>query len=118
MSGSENTAGQRKEPAFIISSSPHVHSGASITRIMADVIIALIPAFAASCWFFGWNAIRLVLVCVFSCIISEYIARRVMKREQTVSDLSAVVTGILLAFNLPPSLPPWMAALGSVFAIS
>jgi len=117
MNGSDNRSVQTEEPIFIISSSPHIHSGSSITGIMADVILAMIPAFLTSLWFFRWNALRLVLVCVISCVLSEFIARKIMRRNNTIQDLSAVVTGILLAFNLPPDLPSWMAALGSFFAI-
>lgn len=117
MNGSENKTDQNKEPTFIISSSPHIHSGASVKRIMADVIIAMIPAFAVSCWFFGWNAVRLVVVCTVACVVSEWLSRKIMKRDNSIGDLSAIVTGVLLAFNLPPSLPSWMAVAGSCFAI-
>jgi len=106
-----------KEPLVVVSSSPHAHSGASIRRIMLDVILALTPAMVAACWFFRWNAVRLTVACVISCVVAEFVARKSMKRDATVRDLSAVVTGILLAFNLPPALPTWMAVVGSVFAI-
>ncbi len=102
---------------FIISSSPHTHSGSSVERIMRDVLIALAPAFVAACFFFGMNAIRLTGVCVGTCLLTEWICRKLMKRENTLSDLSAAVTGVLLALNLPPSLPTWMAVAGSIFAI-
>jgi len=81
------------------------------------VILSLLPAFAASFYFYGWNALRLVVVCVSTCIVSEVISRKIMKRDMGINDLSAIVTGILLAFNLPPDLPSWMAVIGSVFAI-
>lgn len=102
---------------FIISSSPHIHSGSSVERIMLDVLIALAPAFAASCYFFGMDAVRLTATCVATCILTEWICRKLMKRNNSISDLSAAVTGVLLAFNLPPSLPTWMAVTGSIFAI-
>lgn len=102
---------------YIVSTSPHAHSGSSVERIMFDVVIALIPATLVSFYFFGWNAVRLVLVCVVACIVSEYLCRKLMRRNNTIMDFSAVLTGMLLAFNLPPSLPSWMAVIGSVFAI-
>lgn len=102
---------------WVISSSPHAHSGDSIRKIMLSVIVAMVPPFVAACLFFGWNAVRLAAVCTAVCVASEYAARRIMKRDPGIDDLSAVVTGILLAFNLPPGLPSWMAALGAVAAI-
>ncbi|MBT3296721.1 MAG: RnfABCDGE type electron transport complex subunit D [Verrucomicrobia bacterium] len=101
----------------IVSSSPHAHSGSSVQRIMLDVIIALVPAMAAATYAFGWDAIRLISACVLACVASEGVSRKWMGRDLGVEDLSAVITGILLAFNLPPSLPTWMAVVGSVFAI-
>ena len=83
----------------------HAHSGASVKRIMLDVIIALIPAIAASVYFFGVNAARLIAVCTASCVFTEYLCRKAMGRDVGITDLSVVITGILLAFNLPPSLP-------------
>ncbi|MBM4163213.1 MAG: RnfABCDGE type electron transport complex subunit D [Lentisphaerae bacterium] len=109
---------QSSADLHIVSSSPHAHSGASVSRIMADVLIALVPAFAAACWFFGWDAIRLTAACVTACLASEWLCRKAMRRDNTLSDLSAVVTGVLLAFNLPPALPTWMAVAGSVVAIA
>ncbi len=102
----------------LVSSSPHAHSGASVGRIMADVLIALLPALAAACWFFGWDAIRLTVACVATCLATEWLCRKAMRRDNTLSDLSAAVTGVLLAFNLPPALPTWMAVVGSVVAIA
>ena len=97
---------------LIVSSSPHLRSGASTQRIMLDVIIALCPALIASFVFFGPRALILVAVTVLSCVLSEYISRKVMKRDNTVPDLSCIVTGLLLAFNLPVSLNPLMAVFG------
>lgn len=102
---------------MIVSSSPHLRSRDTVPGIMLDVIIALVPALVASVILFGFRALLLTAVCVLSCVGSEYLSRRLMKRENTLSDLSAVVTGILLAFNLPVSLPLWMAVIGSVTAI-
>lgn len=103
---------------YIVSSSPHTHSGASVERIMLDVVIALMPAFAAACWFFRLDALRLTAVCVVTCLLTEWLCRKAMRRAATLSDFSAAVTGLLLAFNLPPALPTWMAVAGSVFAIA
>ena len=102
---------------LIVSSSPHISSPVKTKNIMFDVIVAMIPALVASVYFFGPRALALVVITVAACVISEYISRKVMKREQTIGDLSAVVTGMLLAFNYPATLPFWIAALGGVVAI-
>ncbi|MBT3192007.1 MAG: RnfABCDGE type electron transport complex subunit D [Verrucomicrobia bacterium] len=103
---------------YIVSTNPHAHSGDSVQRIMLDVIIALIPATLLSFHFFGWHAVRLVTACVVGCVGIEVICRKLMGRDLGITDLSAVVTGLLLAFNLPPSLPCGMALVGCVFAIA
>lgn len=100
-----------------VSSSPHLHSGLSTRSIMLDVLIALIPAFAVSVWLFGWRAFAVTAVSVASCVASEYLSRLVLRRDQTVGDLSCVVTGVLLALNLPSTVPLWQVALGGVVAI-
>ena len=102
---------------MILSSSPHTHSHASVTRIMLDVIIALLPTTAAGVYFFGMPAVWTIATCVSTCIVTEAVCRLCMKRDNTIGDLSAVVTGLLLALNLPAGLPLWMAVVGSVFAI-
>ena len=102
---------------LIVSSSPHISSPVKTKNIMLDVIIAMVPALLASVYFFGPRALALVAITVAACVISEFISRKVMKREQTIGDLSAVVTGMLLAFNYPATLPFWIAALGGVVAI-
>ena len=102
---------------YILSSSPHAHGRASVSRIMLDVIIALLPTTAAGIWFFGMPAVWTIATCVSTCIVTEALCRLAMKRENTIGDLSAVVTGLLLALNLPAGLPLWMAVVGSVFAI-
>ncbi len=84
---------------------------------MLDVIIAMIPAMAASVFYFGLDAVRLLLACVAASVVTEVASRKLMARDKGIGDLSAVVTGILLAFNLPPSLPTWMAVVGSIIAI-
>ena len=100
-----------------VSASPHVRSNETTTGIMLDVIIALLPALIMSVVYFGLRALTLTLTCVGSSVLFEYIARKVMKRDNTIGDLSAVVTGMILAFNLPASLPLWMGVVGSLIAI-
>ena len=102
---------------LMVSSSPHFNGGRTTQNIMLDVIIALCPAMIASVILFGFRAAVVILTCVASCILSEYLCRRVMKRPQTVGDLSCVVTGILLALNLPVTINPLIAVFGSVAAI-
>ncbi|MDR1998307.1 MAG: RnfABCDGE type electron transport complex subunit D [Candidatus Margulisbacteria bacterium] len=101
----------------ILAVSPHLHSGTTTRVLMRDVLIALTPVLLAALYFFRWRALALVLVCVISAVLTELLAARIFKKENKVQDLSAVVTGLLLAFCLPPALPLWMAALGSFFAI-
>ena len=105
------------EKPLVVSSSPHLHCGLTTQGMMLDVLIAMIPAAAASLLLFGWRAGAVMLVCVAACVASEYLTRLILKRPQTVGDLSAVVTGMLLAFNLPSTIPFWQAAFGSVVAI-
>lgn len=100
-----------------VSISPHLHCGRSSRSIMLDVIIALIPAVIASTIIFGFRALILIIVTVSACVISEYVTRKILKRPDTIHNLTAVVTGILLALNLPVTLPFWMAILGGVIAI-
>lgn len=100
-----------------VSASPHVRSPHTATGIMLDVIIALIPALIAAVVIFGTQVLLVTIVCVGTAVLSEYLCRKVMKRHQTIGDLSAVVTGLLLAFNLPVSIPLWIAAIGSIIAI-
>jgi len=105
-------------PQFIVSTAPHTHSGSSVRRIMLDVIIALSPALLASFYLFGWHAVRLSVVCVLGCVGTEAICRKWMGRDLGIGDLSAVVTGLLLAMNLPPSLSSGMALVGCIIAIA
>ncbi len=102
---------------LISSVSPHFHTPRSTQMIMLDVIIALAPAEIAAAVIFGWRALLIVAVCAGTCVLSEFLFEKLCKRENTISDLSAVVTGMLLAFNLPVTIPIWQAALGSVIAI-
>lgn len=102
---------------LIVSSSPHFHGKQTTQRIMLDVIIGLTPAMIASVVIFGFRAAVVILTTVAACILSEYLSRRIMKRPQTVGDLSCVVTGVLLALNLPVTISPLIAAFGGVIAI-
>lgn len=102
---------------FYVSLAPHIRSNDSVQRIMLDVIIALIPALIGSIYFFGVRAFILTAVCVATCIFSEFIFQKLMKKDIQIWDLSAVVTGILIAFNLPATAPIWMAVFCSAFAI-
>ncbi|MCB0458576.1 MAG: RnfABCDGE type electron transport complex subunit D [Flavobacteriaceae bacterium] len=103
---------------IIISASPHVHSNKSTKNLMYDVLYALIPAFLVSIYVFGVSALVLTSVAVASCVLFEYVIQKyLLKTTVTVSDGSALITGILLAFNLPSNLPIWMIILGSLVAI-
>ncbi|HAE60903.1 MAG TPA: Na+-transporting NADH:ubiquinone oxidoreductase subunit D [Eubacteriaceae bacterium] len=106
------------EQLLTVSSSPHIRASHSTGTIMRDVVIALVPAFAAGIIYFGINTAIITLICIASCVATEAVLQKyVMKRQVTVTDWSAVVTGILLAFNMPVSAPWWLAVIGSVFAI-
>ncbi len=102
---------------LVVSASPHLRSKHTTPKIMLDVIIALIPALIASIILFGPRVIAVTATTVITAVLAEYISRKVMKRHNTIGDLSAVVTGLILAFNLPVSIPLWIAAIGSVVAI-
>lgn len=102
---------------LVITSSPHLHCGMTTRGVMLDVLIALSPAAAASVLLFGWRSAAVIVVCVAACLAAEYLSRIVLKRPQTAGDLSAVVTGVLLAFNLPASIPLWQAVIGGAAAI-
>lgn len=102
---------------LIVSSSPHFNGKKTTQNIMLDVLVALCPAAVASVVIFGPRALLVIAVCMASCLASEYLCRRVMKRPQTVGDLSCLVTGLLLALNLPVTINPLMAAFGGVVAI-
>ena len=100
-----------------VSFSPHIKSSNSTMRIMLDVIIALVPAIIAAVILFGIPALLVIATCVISAVACELLFNIIVKKEQTVSDLSAVVTGLILALNLPANIPLWQAAVGSAFAI-
>lgn len=100
-----------------VSSSPHIRTERTTTSVMLDVIIALLPAAIAGIIIFGLNALYLILTCVITSVLSEFIFDKIVKKRNTITDLSAVVTGLLLALNLSSNVPLWQAAVGSVFAI-
>ncbi len=102
---------------FSVSYSPHISHEDSSRGIMTDVIIALLPATVAGCILFGWNALFVVLVCVGVAVLAEYICCKIMKKDVSIGDCSAAVTGLILALNLPPEIPLWIAAIGSIVAI-
>lgn len=100
-----------------VSASPHVRSKETTQSIMADVCIAMLPATAFGVFQFGFHALLVLIVTVAACVLSEYIFQKTMKLTLTVSDLSAVVTGMILALNMPANISLWIPALGGVFAI-
>jgi len=100
-----------------VSSSPHIRDNSTSQRLMLDVIIALIPTLAASLYLFGERVLFIVIVTVLSAVLFEYLSRLVLKRYNSISDLSAVVTGLLLALNLPPTVPFWLPIIGAFVAI-
>ena len=106
------------EKSLYISPSPHIHGGDSISKNMYGVLIALIPAFLVSLYYFGLGALIVTLVSVVSCVLFEYLIQKfIMKKEPTICDGSAILTGVLLAFNVPSNLPVWIIMLGALFAI-
>ncbi|MCJ7714668.1 RnfABCDGE type electron transport complex subunit D [Candidatus Bathyarchaeota archaeon] len=102
---------------YTVSSSPHIKSNDSVQGIMRDVIIALLPATFAGIYFFGLQAFLVTLVSVLSCIGAEALWQKLTHRKITIGDLSAVVTGLLIAFNMPAAVPLWLPAIGGFFAI-
>ena len=101
-----------------VSGSPHVHSGETVQKIMWSVVLALVPAFLVSVFYFGLPVIVLTFVSVGCCVLFEYLIQRfLMKVKPTISDGSAVVTGLLLAFNVPANLPIWIMVVGAIVAI-
>ena len=102
---------------LIVSSSPHIRTPRNTQVIMLDVLIALAPAFIASIIFFGWRPIMLTAISAASCVLFEFCYRRLLKKSDTYGDLSAAVTGVLLAFCLPPTAPWWLPIIGAFFAI-
>ena len=103
---------------YTISGSPHVHSTENTQKIMYRVILALVPALLVALYYFGWYALRLTIVTVITCMLTEWLIQTfLLKGHMTINDGSAALTGLLLAFNVPANLPIWMAIVGSVVAI-
>ena len=102
---------------LLVTASPHIRSKRTVANDMLDVIIALIPAGAVSVYYFGYRALVLILASVITCVLAETIFNKCLKKENTIKDLSAVVTGILLAYNVPFTLPVWQLVIGAIFAI-
>lgn len=106
------------ENKLYVSPSPHIHGGDSISKNMYGVLIALVPAFLVSLYFFGLGALIVTFVSVFFCVLFEYLIQKfLMKKEPTIMDGSAILTGVLLAFNLPSNLPIWIIIIGALAAI-
>ncbi len=112
------TAPQTAQPLLHVSTPPHIRQSESVPTIMLSVIIALVPTLAASVVFFGGRALTLTLVCAGSAVGTEALLCLLLRKPQSVGDLSAAVSGLLLACTLPPGLPFWMAAVGGVCAIA
>ena len=100
-----------------VSASPHVRSSETTRSIMTDVCIAMLPATAFGVFQFGFHALLVLIVTVAACVLSEYVFQKIMKLPMTFSDMSAVVTGMILALNMPANIPLWIPALGGIFAI-
>ena len=106
------------ENNLIVSPSPHIHGGDSISKNMYGVLIALVPAFLVSIYYFGLGALIVTATSVVACVLFEYLIQKfLMKKEPTVCDGSAILTGVLLAFNLPSNLPVWIILIGALAAI-
>ena len=106
------------EQPIIVSASPHVHSERTARKLMYDVVFALVPAFLVSLYVFGISAMIVTAAAVISCLLFEYLIQKyLLKTEVTIGDGSALITGILLAFNLPAGIPVWMVVIGSLIAI-
>ena len=106
-----------EEKMLNVSSSPHVRDNSSTKSIMRDVVIALMPATLVGLYNFGVRALLVILTTCVTCVLAEYIWQKLMKQPITTSDFSALLTGLLLALNLPATLPLWMCVIGGVFAI-
>ena len=102
---------------FAVTSSPHLRDKATSQRIMQEVCLALAPAGIAGVILYGYRAAILIAICVATCVLSEFVWQKATKQAVTISDWSAVVTGLLLAYNLPATAPWWIAVIGSVIAI-
>lgn len=103
--------------SFVVSSSPHIHSGNGTRWMMLDVVIALVPAVIAGVFWYGFYSLALVALAILAAVASEYLYQKAMKKPVLIGDFSAVVTGLLVGLNLPPAAPFWLAIVGSAIAI-
>ena len=103
---------------LIVAAAPHLHARESTARIMWSVSLALLPAGAAGVYFFGYAALAVIIVSIAAALASEWVLQKLTRRQTTLSDGSAFLTGLLLAYNLPPGVPLWIPAIGAVFAIA
>ena len=106
------------ENRLIVSMSPHIRADESISRIMRDVVIALLPATLAGIYYFRMGAVKVIIAAVLAAVVTEAAVQKLRKQPVTINDWSAVVTGLLLAFNIPASAPWWLPVIGSIFAIA
>jgi len=102
---------------LIVTSSPHLRSARTTRGIMQEVCLALLPAGIAGIVFFGWNALAIMVTSVLSCVVSEYLFQRINHQKILIGDWSAVVTGLLLAYNIPANAPLWIPLIGGIIAI-
>ncbi len=105
------------EQKLIVSSSPHIRDEGSVTKVMSDVVIALLPATIGAVYFFRTNALVLILIAVITAVLAEAAVQKVRKQPVTIKDMSAVVTGLLIALNITAAAPWWLPMIGSAFAI-
>ena len=124
MNATENGAAAEKEavrlPAdgsLVLSSSPHIRTDLNITKIMGQVMLCLLPAVCSSIYYYGWNAARVILLCMIFCAGWEMLWCKIMKQPQTVRDLSALLTGLILALNISPLMPWWLCLTGAFIAV-
>lgn len=106
-----------KSVRLTLATSPHMFNNERSSRIMFDVCVAMIPALIAAVLFYGWRSLLLTVVSVAACVVTEFVTRKLLKRSNTIDDLSAVVTGMLIAFNVPADFPIWMLIIGDIIAI-
>lgn len=117
MENNKSSASVLKGNDSFVQLAPHIRSDETVTKIMRDVLIALVPAVIGSIFFFGSRVILIYIVSIIFCIGSEYLFQKATKKPVQIADLSAIVTGVLLAMNMPYHAPLWMVAAGAIFAM-
>ena len=115
---SQSQSQSQETRILLVASSPHLNEPSTSKRVMYEVVISLLPAIAAAVWLFRWPAARLLIGCLVAAILTEWVFNIVRKKAQTVADGSVIVTGLILALSLPPTLPVWMGALGTAVAVA